>query len=129
MLAELLTTEVMVDGVPSSRCEPDPEWPTILQAFHELDGRDCSWMTLVSGERQISIGGGERGYVVTAEANCQILQGVPLASDDTRLELWVNGLRRPCRSQQLLPANQALEILKAFALAGTLSAQIHWEAA
>lgn len=129
MLAELLTTELMVDGVPSSRCEPDPDWPDILQAFQQLDGRGCSWMTLLSGERQITIGGGERGYVVTAEADCQILQGVPLVCDDPELELWVNGLRRPCQAQQLLPAAQALDILKAFALAGALSAQIHWEAA
>lgn len=129
MLADLLTTEIMVDGVPSSHCQPDPEWPTILQAFQQLDGRASSWMTLLSGERQITIGGGERGYVVMAEADCRILQGVPLCSEDAQLELWVNGSLRPCRSQQLLPAAQALHILKAFALAGTLSNQIHWEAA
>lgn len=126
MLADLLTTQVFDGGRRCSTCSPDPEWPAILDAFRRLDGTNSSWMTVVQGDRQLSIGGGQRGYVVVAEAESTVLRGTQ-PNEHPELELWVNGQRRDCPGEHLLQFDHVLHALRAFVLAGQFSAQLRWQ--
>jgi hypothetical protein len=126
MLADLLTTETYDGQRHCSTCSPDPEWPAILAAFRRLDGSQSSWMTVSQGERQLSIGGGQRGYVVVAEAESEVLRGAP-AQAEADLELWLNGQLRPCPQEHLLRYEHVLTALRAFVLAGQFSPQLRWQ--
>lgn len=125
MLADLLTTEIFDGRKQTSLVSPDPEWPAIVEAFRRLDGEHSSWMTIVQGERQMSIGGGRRGYVVVAEDASRVLRGASEPSGE--LELWVNGRRRDCPAHNLLSFEHVLQALKAFVLAGMFSPQLNWQ--
>jgi len=126
MLADLLTTEVFDGAHHASHCQPEPEWPQILAAFQALDGHRSSWMSILSGDRVLSIGGGERGYVMVAEAESQVFKGVQIDPHPPHRELWLSGVMRPCEPQHLHSQSQALVALKAFVLAGEYSPQLSW---
>jgi hypothetical protein len=130
MLADLMTTEVYDGQSRACQAVPDPDWPAILQAFRSLDGTRSSWMTILQGEWQLSIGGGRSGYVVVAQtSDLEILRGLPADGPENHLELWVSGVHRPCPPQELHCQSSALTTLKAFVLGGQLSRQVRWQAA
>lgn len=127
MQADLLTTDQFDGDVQSSQVDPDPEWPSILEAFQALDGYRHSWLTVLAGERQLSVGGGREGYVLVAEAESVILRGVHAERPGPQhLELWIKGSRRDCDAMHLHTAEEALHALTAFALAGQFTGEIHW---
>lgn len=126
MLADLLTVEVFDGARHASHCQPDPEWPHILDAFRALDGHRSSWMTILSGPRSLTIGGGERGYIMVAEADSQVFKGVQPDPHPPQRELWLSGVLRPCQPSHLHSQSEALVALKAFVLGGEYSPQLQW---
>lgn len=125
-----MTTDLFDGTQRTTLSTPDPEWPAILSAFRALDGNTRSWMTVVQGDNQLTIGGGRSGYVVVAQRHhWEILKGLERQGFDKGLEFWLGGVRRPCPAQELHDESTTLMALKAFVLAGELSSLVCWQAA